>query len=102
MLLFRPNISHVPFPLPPSTPFPLKRPRYSHWPFAFGARSSSKRPKRRGQSGKSAHRALLGCLRLPVSMMIYVTTKMVQATGGTQKVRGSGLVRGAVAPHTRP
>ena len=47
-----------------------KRPRSSLWAFAFGARSSSKSPKRRGQSGKGARCAPLGLFIGYGAMMI--------------------------------
>ena len=86
--------STIPFPLPPHPSLPKTPPLFT-WPCGGSA-------KRRGQSGKGARCAPLSFLRLPVSVIIYVATQMIKATEGTQKVRGSGLVRGAVAPHTRP
>ena len=52
--------SRFPYALLPTTLLPKKRPHFSHWALAYGARSSSKSPKRWGQSGKGARCAPLG------------------------------------------
>lgn len=93
--------THPLFHAPPASPYrpacvvPRKSAKGNPTPFCLFVR-------RRVQSGKGAPCAPLSFLRLPVCMRIYVNGLLRMATGGTQKVRGSGLVRGAVAPHTRP
>lgn len=87
-------IHTYPFPLP-FNPSPIKPP--STIPLA--PRGSQ---GRLGQSGKGARCAPLSCLS-PTGLRNDICYRlMIWATGCTQKPKGSGLVRGAVAPHTRP